>query len=104
MRRFLLLALMVTASTPFSVRAEVDFERYHVLLGPAERQTVLTGSLTGGDTADLVVVEGGGRLHFQLRWDLTGDVKRFDVLMSDDGGANWNPYFETTYSRVVAED
>ncbi len=48
-------------------------------------------------------LEGGGRLHFQLRWDLTGEAKRFDVLMSSDGGASWTPYFETTYSRVDAE-
>ncbi len=49
-------------------------------------------------------LEGGGRLHFQLRWDLSGDVKRFDVLMSGDGGASWQPYFETTYTRILAED
>lgn len=49
-------------------------------------------------------LEGGGRLHFQLRWDLTGDVKRFDVLMSGDGGASWSPYFETKYIRVGDEE
>ena len=49
-------------------------------------------------------LEGGGRLHFQLRWDLTDDVKRFDVLMSGDGGASWTPYFETTYTRLKAEE
>ncbi len=46
-------------------------------------------------------LEGGGRLHFQLRWDLTESVKRFDVLMSGDGGVSWSPYFETRYIRVT---
>ena len=41
-----------------------------------------------------------GRLHFQLRWYLGGDVKQFDVLASTDGGASWTPYFEMTYTPV----
>ncbi len=45
-------------------------------------------------------LEDGGRLHFQLRWDLSDEVKQFDVLMSSDGGATWQLYFETQYTRV----
>ena len=44
--------------------AEFTFEQYEVVLGAAERQTVLTGFLLGGAVAELVVVnvdENGGR-------------------------------------------
>ncbi|WDI30745.1 DUF1579 family protein [Hyphococcus flavus] len=40
----------------------------------------------------------GDRLHFMLRWDMSADVKKFDVLMTRDGGASWSPYFEMTYT------
>ena len=45
-------------------------------------------------------LEGGQRLHFQLRYDFSKDVKTFDVLMTTDGGATWSPYFEMTYTPV----
>ena len=44
--------------------------------------------------------DDGGRLHFMLRWTLNTPVKKFDVLMSTDGGASWAPYFEMTYTPV----
>ncbi len=50
-------------SAPQTVPA-FTFEEQEVVIGPASRQTVLTGFLLGGDVADLVVVkvdEGGER-------------------------------------------
>lgn len=45
-----------------------------------------------------------GRLHFQLRWDLSDpDAHGFDVLMTTDGGASWRLYYEQTYTRTGAD-
>ena len=48
-----------------SVAAEIRFERFEVVTGPAERQTVLTGFLLGGPVAELAVFtvdDSGDRL------------------------------------------
>ncbi len=43
----------------------MDFERYEIVTGVAERQTVLTGFLLGNDLAELVVVNGARN---RVRW------------------------------------
>lgn len=51
--------------------------------------------------------EQGTRGHFQLRWDLSDKNKKFDVLMSTDGGASWLPFYEMIYTPVekpIADD
>ncbi len=44
--------------------------------------------------------EDGDRLHFMLQWTLNDPVKKFDILMTPDGGASWSPYFELEYTPV----
>jgi hypothetical protein len=50
---------------PASAASTVSFKQYDVIIGPAKRQTVLTGFLLGGAVADLAVLRIGeekGRL------------------------------------------
>ena len=47
--------------------AEFTFDRHEVAIGPAERQTVLTGFLLGGAIADLAVVKIDENLDRRLR-------------------------------------
>ena len=55
--------------------AEFTFEQYEVVMGSAERQTVLTGFLLGGAVADLAVMNidenGDRRLHIYAFGDST---------------------------------
>ncbi len=53
--------------------AEVAFERYEVVVGFAERQTVLTGFLLGGAVAELAVVNIGENDDRRLRIYARGD-------------------------------
>ena len=65
---------------PTMPAAEFTFEQYEVVIGPAERQTVLTGFLFGGAVADLAVVnidENGDR---RLRIYAFGDSTWVPIL------------------------
>lgn len=42
----------------------------------------------------------GERMHFQLMWDLGASPKTFHVLMSQDGGASWAPFYEMMYTPI----
>ena len=60
----LLSGVLSSASAQSPQSAEYLFDRQEIDIGPALRQTVLTGFLLGGDVADLAVVkieEDGGR-------------------------------------------
>ncbi len=48
--------------------AELTFDHYELLLGPAKRQTVVAGSFLGGELADLAVVhhDGNGERRLSL--------------------------------------
>jgi len=67
---------------------EFTFEPYDVLLGLAERQTVLTGFLFGGAVAELAVVNID-----------ENDERRLCIYAFDD--ETWVPKLETTLSREV---
>ena len=56
-----------------SAAAEFTFEQYEVVIGSAERQTVLTGFLFGGAVADLAVVNIGEHGDRRLRIYAFGD-------------------------------
>ena len=51
------LAVAMIASSGEAAVAELAFDRYEVVTGPAKRQTVLTGFLLDGSMADLAVLE-----------------------------------------------
>ena len=53
--------------------AEFTFEQYEVVIGSAERQTVLTGFLLGGAMAELAVVNIDENDHHRLRIYAFGD-------------------------------
>ena len=53
--------------------AEFTFEQYEVVIGSAERQTVLTGFLLGGALAELAVVNIDENDHHHLRVYAFGD-------------------------------
>ena len=65
--------------------AEFTFEQYEVVLGAAERQTVLTGFLLGGAVAELVVVNvdenGDRRLHIYAFGDSSTWVPLLDAML-----------------------
>ncbi len=46
-------------------------------------------------------LEGGDRMHFQLKWDLSEPSKSFDVLYSTNGGATWVPFYEMVYKPIL---
>lgn len=72
------------AALPGAQPAEFfTFERYDVVTGARERQTILTGFLVGGSVADLAVVDRDGRDRLRLR------------LLTFTGG-EWVPEVETT--------
>ena len=73
-------AAMHSGSEPAAAYA---FERYEVAIGAAERQTVLTGFLSGGPVADLAAVYVDG----------TGD-RRLRILAFADG--DWSAAVEAT--------
>ena len=85
-----LICILFGVSTPtgaepmMSAAAEFTFAQYEVVIGSAERQTVLTGFLLGGAVADLAVVnidENGDR---RLRLYAFGDstwVPRFGATL-----------------------
>lgn len=69
------------------------FDRYEIDIGPAVRQTVLTGFLTGGEVADLAVVkieeDGSRRLRiyaFEGRSDEAGSEKDVNPSSPDVTG------------------
>ena len=64
--------------------AEFTFEQYEVVLGTAERQTVLTGFLLGGAVADLAVVnvdENGDRRLFMYAFGDSTWVPLLDAML-----------------------
>ena len=73
-------AAMHSGSEPAAAYA---FERYEVAIGAAERQTVLTGFLSGGSVADLAVVHVDGN-----------DDRRLRIFTFTDG--DWTPDVDTT--------
>ena len=78
-------AAMHSGSEPAAAYA---FERYEVAIGAAERQTVLTGFLSGGPVADLAAVYVDG----------TGD-RRLRILAFADG--DWSAAAEATLRPEV---
>ena len=91
---FVLAVLLSGFSTPAgtsvgeSVAAELSFERFEVVTGPAERQTVLTGFLLGGPVAELAV----------LTIDDSGD-RLLRIYAFGDGA--WAPGLEATLGPEV---
>ena len=99
--RFAILTLRVclygcvgpAATLPGAQQAELfSFERYEVVTGAAERQTILTGFLVGG-VADLATAVGGGpRDGYRYRpWDEGGRIHEMDYDL--DGRSDlvfWN--------------
>ena len=71
-----------------SAAAEFSFERFEVVTGPAERQTVLTGFLLGGPVAELAV----------LTIDDSGD-RLLRIYAFRDGA--WAPGLEATLGPEV---
>ncbi len=69
--------------------AEFTFEQYEVVIGSAERQTVLTGFLLGGSVADLAVVNIDDNDDRCLRLYAFGD-------------STWAPLLDATLSPEVA--
>ena len=110
---------------PMLPTAEFTFERYEVVTGTAKHQTVLIGSLFGGTSAELVVVnlseEGDRRLHIYalndgssaLRVDTTlrpevlfvdiANIGGRDRLVTyEDDRLNWfDPELETEHMLVA---
>ena len=79
-------AAMHSGSEP---AAAYGFERYEVAIGAAERQTVLTGFLSGGSVADLAVVHVDGN-----------DDRRLRIFTFTDG--DWAPEVDTTLRPVIS--
>ncbi len=72
------------AALPGAEPAESStFERYDVVIGASERQTLLTGLLAGGSVADLAIVDNDGHDGWRLR------------ILTFTGG-DWVPEVETT--------
>ena len=68
---------------------EFAFEQHEVVIGPGERQTVLTGFLLGGARAELVVV----------KIDANGD-RRVQIYGFDRG--TWTPVLDATLRSTVS--
>lgn len=95
-RRSLFLILVLVASLPEclafasdnSTAAEFTFNQHEVVIGPAKRQTVLTGFLLGGYMAELAVVNINDNNDRRLRiYAFSGDT--------------WTPYLDTTLRSDV---
>ena len=71
-----------------SAAAEFTFEQYEVVLGSAERQTVLTGFLLGGAVADLVAI------HID-----ENSNRRLCMYAFDD--STWMPLWDATLRPTV---
>ena len=71
-----------------SAAAEFTFEQYEIVTGVAKRQTVLTGFLLGGATAELVVVNINAE-----------EDRRLHIYAFDDG--SWSLRLEATLRREV---
>ncbi|MCP3918016.1 MAG: hypothetical protein GY711_20910 [bacterium] len=87
---FLLFGALLLGCTT-SVEGESDddlFDRYGVVIGPARRQTVLTGFLLGGEVAELAVV------HVDKDGDPLLRIHAFD-------GDTWVPSLEATLGSEV---
>ena len=78
--------LLLSLASPAA--AEFTFAQYEVVLGSAERQTVVTGFLLGGAMADFAVVN----------IDETGD-RRLCIYAFD--GDNWLPLLDATLRPAV---
>ncbi len=84
-----LICILLSISAPIGAEptmpaAEFTFEQYEVVLGSAERQTVLTGFLLGGAVADLAVVSIDENGDHRLRIYAFGDstwVPRFGATL-----------------------
>ena len=110
---------------PMASTAEFTFDRYEVVTNTAKRQTVLIGSLLGGASAELVVVDitedGNRRLHiyafddgsWTLRIDTTlrpgvlfVDIANIDghdrLITYEEGRLNWFDPESTTDHLLVA--
>ena len=72
----------IGAEPPSPAAAEFTFEQYEVVIGSAERQTVLTGSLLGGAMAELAVVNIGDNDDRHLRIYAFGDSTWVPLLDS----------------------
>ena len=91
-----------------SAAAEFTFEQYEVVTGAAKRQTVLTGFLLGGATAELIVVNIDAKDYRRLRvyafddesWTLRLDAAlRPEVLFVDVANINGRDRLITYGSR-----
>jgi len=78
------------AALPGAQPAELfRFERYDVVTGARERQTVLTGFLVGGSVADLAVVDSD-----------EDDGRRLRIFTFTDG--DWSPELQTALRREAS--
>ncbi len=78
------------AALPGAQPAELfAFERYDVVTGARERQTILTGLLAGGSVADLAVVDSD-----------EDDGRRLHIFTFTDG--DWSPELQTTLRREAS--
>ena len=78
------------AALPGAQPAELfAFERYDVVTGTRERQTILTGFLAGGSVADVAVVDSD-----------EDDGRRLRIFTFTDG--DWSPELQTTLRREAS--
>ena len=81
---FILVFGIFRSTFTVSAAAEFTFEQYEVVLGSAERQTVLTGFLLGSAVADLVAVqidENGNRRLCMYAFDDSNWMPRLDATL-----------------------
>ena len=78
----------MTYASDNTTAAEFTFDQYEVVIGPANRQTVLTGFLLDGAIAELAVVNINDNDDRCLRIYAFGDD-------------SWTPYLDTTLRREV---
>ncbi|RED16814.1 hypothetical protein [Parasphingopyxis lamellibrachiae] len=98
---------LITLETMFSYDAnrdvyriavhDDDFGIMDIYEGRFTSDTVLIATNLRSDT--YFPLDDGRHMHFQLRWDFSEEIVKFDVLYTTDGAATWHLFYEMEYSH-----
>lgn len=74
-----------------------DFGIMDIYEGRFTSDTVLVATNLRSDI--YFPLDDGRHMHFQLRWDFSEEIVKFDVLYTTDGAATWHLFYQMEYSH-----